>query len=84
MTCPGAIVRAGAEGTADPIYRLDHHLLRAATEASATQAAARAVVLPDGETGWIDARCVRSHLDYRAAFERRDGEWTMVLLVAGD
>lgn len=88
VTCPDAVVRAAPEKDADPIYRLDYHLLRAARDASQAppqaQGPARAVVLPDGRAGWVDEECVRSHLDYRAGFERRGGEWRMVLLVAGD
>lgn len=37
-----------------------------------------------GETGYVATRLVRSPIDYRAAFTKRDGGWLMTLLVAGD
>lgn len=37
-----------------------------------------------GKTGWVEERFVRSQIDYRACFEKKSGEWKMVLLVAGD
>ncbi len=42
------------------------------------------VRLPDGRAGWVDASQVRMPLDWRAGFVKRDGEWKMNILVAGD
>lgn len=44
----------------------------------------RKIRTASGKSGWIQQRFVRSHIDYRACFERVDGQWKMVLLVAGD
>lgn len=38
----------------------------------------------DGLTGNVHTVTVRSPLDYRAFFQRKDGEWTMPLFIAGD
>jgi hypothetical protein len=43
-----------------------------------------AVRLSDGRTGWVAAKYVRSPIDYRAGFARRDGRWVIRSLVAGD
>lgn len=42
-----------------------------------------AVVRPDGGTGYVAATYVRSPLDYRAIFHKKDG-WKMQVFVAGD
>lgn len=42
------------------------------------------VTLPDGTSGYVYGRYVRSPLDYRAGFRKVDGEWKMVFFVAGD
>ena len=38
----------------------------------------------DGSLGWVDADYVLSPIDYRAEFQKIDGEWKMTSLVAGD
>ena len=43
-----------------------------------------AVRLDDGTLGYVRSRSVRSPIDYRAIFSRRDGRWRMVTFVAGD
>jgi hypothetical protein len=42
------------------------------------------VTLADGRSGYIHSRFVRSPVDYRAYFARKDGRWRMVMLLAGD
>jgi len=42
------------------------------------------VTLTDGTTGYIHSRYVRSPIDYRAYFVKKDGRWSMVMLLAGD
>jgi uncharacterized protein len=37
-----------------------------------------------GRTGWVLQRHLRSPIDYRAGFVRRDGQWWLRALVAGD
>ena len=42
------------------------------------------VVAPDGRAGYISSQYVRSPIDYRAFFTKKDGRWRMVMLLAGD
>ena len=37
-----------------------------------------------GKTGFVNAKYVRSPIDYRAVFEKRNGKWKMITFVAGD
>jgi hypothetical protein len=37
-----------------------------------------------GKWGYVEARYVRSVMDYRAMFERKHGRWVMTAFVAGD
>lgn len=37
-----------------------------------------------GQKGFVSADYVRSHLDYRAGFEKKDGKWKMTAFIAGD
>ncbi|HEX8250024.1 MAG TPA: SH3 domain-containing protein [Pyrinomonadaceae bacterium] len=37
-----------------------------------------------GKKGFVDARYVRSPVDYRAVFEKRNGSWKLVTFIAGD
>lgn len=43
-----------------------------------------AIRLPEGEAAWVETRSVRSPIDYRAYFARRDGRWWLETFVAGD
>lgn len=85
---PRVFVRDAPDDNAKPIATLDHHIVRIAQgdpmRGGNQSAAMRKVVLPDGREGWVAEDEVRSPIDYRAAFEKRDGKWKMTLLVAGD
>lgn len=37
-----------------------------------------------GKTGYVNARYVRSPIDYRAGFEKKSGVWKMTFFIAGD
>jgi hypothetical protein len=37
-----------------------------------------------GKRGFVKAEFVRSPIDYRAGFEKKNGKWTMTIFVAGD
>ncbi len=37
-----------------------------------------------GKKGFVSARYVRSPIDYRAIFEKRNGRWKLVVFIAGD
>lgn len=42
------------------------------------------VRLRDGRTGWVAERFLRSPIDYRAIFEKKDGAWRLAIFIAGD
>jgi len=44
----------------------------------------RKVVTSNGVSGYLPGAKVRSHIDYRAGFEKKTGQWTMTIFVAGD
>ena len=70
-----------------PIARLDYDIVTSAAgdpEYRKPDSEWRKVVTASGKTGFVPARSVRMHLDYRACFEKTGGEWKMALLVAGD
>lgn len=48
------------------------------------QAPMRHVRTADKREGWVEARFVRSSIDYRAALVKRNGSWKIETLVAGD
>ncbi len=43
-----------------------------------------AIRLDDETLAYVRSRSVRSPIDYRAIFSRRDGRWRMVTFIAGD
>ena len=43
-----------------------------------------AVKLPSGQTGFVEAKYLRSPIDYRVRFAKHDGRWQIVLFLAGD
>ena len=43
-----------------------------------------AVTLPDGESGYVEARLAVSPVDYRAGVQETDGQWRMIFFLAGD
>ncbi|MEA3013613.1 MAG: hypothetical protein QOD42_2158 [Sphingomonadales bacterium] len=42
------------------------------------------VRLADGRAGFIETAHLLSPIDYRAIFEKRDGQWRMTMFIAGD
>lgn len=42
------------------------------------------IVTPSGEEGYVSRRYIRSPIDYRAGFVKREGKWRMNILIAGD
>lgn len=42
------------------------------------------VRLPDGKVGYVGKSFVRSPIDYRAIFEKREGRWQLIVFVSGD
>lgn len=37
-----------------------------------------------GKSGWVRSDYLRSDIDYRAGFERREGKWVLTYFIAGD
>lgn len=86
--CPGAVVYEHPDRGSKALGRLDWNILQIAPEDPLRKGQQttewRAVVLPGGGTAWGESRCLRSSVDYRAAFEKKNGKWTMVYFIAGD
>jgi hypothetical protein len=76
------VVRERPDAASTALATLSFDIVRAGTEAP--DPAWRAIALADGRVGYVDARAIRSPIDYRAGFERRAGRWWLVVLVAGD
>ena len=78
----GAALRSRPDDSAPIVATLDSHLLFENLEAAPDGwLNAR---LSDGRSGFVRLSAVRSAIDYRAGFEKRDGEWKMTSFVAGD
>ena len=82
------IVRTAPEDDAKGLATLDHHIVAIAEDdpmRSGTPSPSwRKIVLPDKREGWVIEDEVRSPIDYRAGFEKKNGVWKMTILVAGD
>ena len=61
---------------------LDHEVVRHLDWVSGTPYVE--VARGDGSTGFVHSEYLRALVDYRAFFEKRDGEWKMVTFIAGD
>lgn len=66
------------------IARLTYEIVEAETGTAATRGWVKVTRKVKPTTGYVEARSVRSPVDYRAGFERIKGKWMMTLLVAGD
>jgi hypothetical protein len=73
-------VRAAPRVSAPPIARLTHAIVRAHGDRNDWTS----VELPDGRTGYVASRYLRSPVDHRAVFQFRDGRWWLAAFVAGD
>jgi hypothetical protein len=80
----GVRVRAAPAPDAAVLATLDFAILARDIDVAAPDPAWHAVRLPDGRTGYVDARFVRSSTDVRAVFAKIDGRWRLTALVAGD
>ena len=79
---PGGAVHAGPDDASPVVARLDWDVLRLLDWNGAGEWIP--VALADGRRGHVRREHVRSPIDYRAAFERRDGTWRMTMFLAGD
>ncbi|MGH9457615.1 MAG: hypothetical protein ACRD2J_08255 [Thermoanaerobaculia bacterium] len=84
VICADAVARSRGSASSEAVARLDYHVLPIGPDDEGPGAAWRQVTLPDGREAWIDAGCVRSHVDYRAAFAPSGRGWLMEFFVAGD
>lgn len=86
--CPDLTLYEKPSDDSKALARLDWNLLTIGPNDPARKGVSnppwRELVLPDGRRGWAESRCLRSGIDYRAAFEKKDGAWRMVYFVAGD
>lgn len=84
ITGSGVRVRKEPHDGSPVLTTLSFDVVRRAAEQSDERTGWVAVRLADGRTGWVAAKYVRSPIDYRAGFVRRDGRWVIRSLVAGD
>jgi hypothetical protein len=78
---PAAILRKSPSLTAPKIATLDHSIVVLLGQPGNGW---RQVRTPDGVTGWLQERDLRSPLDYRAFFEKRNEEWRLTAFTRGD
>lgn len=82
---PGAALYPRPEVDGEPIATLAWHVVEDAdAEGAAGNSLWRRVRLADGRTGYVREAELRSDIDYRASFQRRDGRWLLATFVAGD
>jgi hypothetical protein len=80
----GSIVRVRAAPAADAVVVATVGLEIVGRAQEQPDSAWMAIALPDGRTGYVDSRYVRSPLGYRARFEKVEGRWRLTSFVAGD
>jgi hypothetical protein len=77
-------VREAASPEAPVIQVLAFSIVEAAAGTAPSDSRWNAVKLLSGQTGFVDARYLRSPLDYRIHFARVDGRWQVMSFLAGD
>lgn len=86
----GAPLKAAPKATADMVAHLSYDILEVNPRLSVPvngrsgKYAWYFVKRADGRKGFVEARYVRSPIDYRAYFSKQGGRWMMRVLVAGD
>lgn len=86
----GAPLKAAASSKSLTVARLSYDILQIDRKRSVPIKGAPGkyawyrAKLADGRSGFVEARNVRSPIDYRAYFAKVGGRWTMRVLVAGD
>jgi hypothetical protein len=79
---PDAVLRAAMSDGSPALRRLDWDLLTLADKGGDETWAP--ITLGGDRTGYVRRGHVRSPVDYRAIFQKRNGRWEMTALVAGD
>jgi hypothetical protein len=77
------VVRRAPRLDAAEVARVGFEVLRRGRDDRAPEAWTP-VITPDGQPGYISSQYVRSPIDYRAFFTKKNGRWLMVMLLAGD
>jgi hypothetical protein len=84
----GVRVRREPNTTSGVIRTLSFEIVKVVVEPPKENSAAKgqwlAVELGDGQKGFIAKEYLRSPIDYRAIFEKKNGKWLMTAFVAGD
>ena len=84
----GVNVRAQPSCCAAVIGTLSYDIVRVAAPEPEPEPGGKhswvAITLPNGRRGYVDARFIRSPIDYRAQFTKVRGRWRMTFLLAGD
>lgn len=78
----GVVVRERPDTASAALATLSFDIVRAGPYAA--DPSWRAIALAEGRVGYVEGVHIRSPIDYRAGFERREGRWWLVVLVAGD
>lgn len=87
VTAPDVPLRAKAEARARIVTRLNYEIVRQAAVPRGVKPPGAAwlyVSTAAGKRGFVARQQVRSPVDYRAFFSKRNGAWRMTALVAGD
>lgn len=89
VTDAQAVIRAAPDAGSAVVRRLDHDLLEVIQSASMPQHEAgpddwNEVKDRNGNRGFIPVRDVRSPLDFRATFEKRNGKWVIASFMSGE
>ncbi len=82
----GIRVRAAPRTTAAVVGALDFTIIELADPSSPESADTGWIKVkwPAGRVGFVDARCLRSPIDYRVNFAKIDGRWQITFFLAGD
>lgn len=89
VTNPDAVMRKAADDKSAIVRKLDHDVLEVIQSSSMPQHEAGSddwdeVKDRKGNHGFILVRDVRSPLDFRATFEKRNGKWVIASFVSGE
>jgi hypothetical protein len=90
ITSQRAVVRALPNDTAQALGTLSYDVVPAREWVGLNETGAQMpdawahIRLPNGKLGWVKGADAYSPVGYRAFFEKRNGAWKIVILVAGD
>ena len=82
VTGSNVLLRSAGNADAPIITRLSYNIVY--NDDWDPDADYQAIRLPDGQTGYLSSRYLRSQIDYRAIFSKVSGKWEMTMFIAGD